>query len=79
MKVELTSTTKIVELQIGVDGPAVPARVWEGVTAAGVPVFAFITRVAAERTQDLTEFERDLQEHAPPSPEADHWPSRMIL
>lgn len=76
MKVTLTSTTKIVTL----DG--VPARVWEGTTERGVPVIAFVTRVAVDLDTDVAElavFEAELAECRPPSPEAARWPSRLVL
>lgn len=68
MKVTIESTTKIV--QIEVEGRTVPARVWEGTTARGTPVFCLVTRIApAIFKHDLSEetvreFERDLQECA---------------
>lgn len=77
MKVQLHNTTKIVQL-VTPDGD-VPARVWEGHTENGIPVIALITRIAAERTEDLAEFESDLQEMTPPSPDAEAWPARMLI
>jgi hypothetical protein len=77
MKVHLTNTTKIVELETA--GGVVPARVWEGVTDRGIPVIAFITRIAVEREADTTEFERDLAEQTPPSAAVQAWPARMLL
>jgi len=50
----------------------VPARVWQGETAAGVPIVAAITSVAldADLLEDqLTEFS-DVDEHAAPRPDA---------
>lgn len=44
MIVRLASTTKIVEMLV--DGVAVPARVWEGATANGIPVTALTVLVA---------------------------------
>ena len=83
MEIKLRNTSRVVHLsmpseQDGVQ-VAVPARVWEGHTAKGVPVIAFITRLAAERSEDLAEFDRDLQETAAPSPAVEEWPARMIL
>jgi hypothetical protein len=69
----IESTTKVVDVN------GVPARVWEGHTERGVSVIAFVTRVAAERTEDLAEFERDLAEQRPPSAAVEAWPARMIL
>ena len=80
MKVTLHNTTKIVHLTIGDgNGDGMPARVWEGHTEAGIPVIAFITRIAAERDADLAEFGRDLQEVTPPSPDVEAWPAHMLI
>ncbi len=74
MKVQLESTTAIVELN------GIKCRVWEGQTASGVKVHALIPRIAAHKDQDLTEFERELEEQAPPSLEVSHvFPLRMVL
>lgn len=77
MQVALESTDKIVTLVI--NGADVPARVWEGVTANGVPCHAFITRIAVANDQDSGEFDRDLQKHKAPTPEIAAIPLRMIL
>jgi len=54
--------------------------VWEGVTEYGVKVQALIPRIAAQDDQDLSQFEAELQEHAPPSATVQAWwPLRMIL
>lgn len=73
MDMQLTSTTKIVELN------GVPARIWEGHTAGGVPCHAFITRIAVHKDDDATEFERELQEHGPPSAAVQAIPLALIL
>ncbi len=73
MEIHLTSTTKIVYLN------GVPARVWEGVTAGGVPCHAFVTRIAVANDQDATEFELELQEHRAPSPDVAAIPLRLVL
>lgn len=52
MKASIESTDIITTL----DG--VPARVWRGVTEAGVPFVAFIHRVSVEVDEDATEFEQ---------------------
>lgn len=78
MKVQLHSTVKTVDL-VTRWGHAVPARVWEGTTEGGVPVIAFITRIAAKDDADLSEFERDLLEMTPPSPDVAAWPARMLI
>lgn len=73
MEVKLKSTTKIVELN------GVPARVWEGHTESGIKVHAFVTRIAVEKDEDVTEFEQELEEHEPPSEEIQSYPARLIL
>jgi hypothetical protein len=73
MKIILESTTKIVELN-GVQG-----RIWEGTTESGIPVHAYITRIAVEEGQDHSQFERELQEHRAPSPEVAAIPLRLVL
>jgi hypothetical protein len=74
MKVQLESTTKIVELN------GVPARIWEGHTESGIEVHAFVTRIAAKEGEDLSQFEAELQECAKPSIDVDAaYPRRLIL
>lgn len=84
MKIALVSTSKIVTLVI--DGKDVPARVWQGETVGGVPVQAFIIRIAPEipktdpRIDELTaEFERELKRQADPRPSVAAIPLRMII
>jgi hypothetical protein len=73
MKIEIESTTKIVTLN------GVPARIWEGNTASGIAVHCYVTRIAVAKELDSTEFERELQEHRPPSPALQVIPLSMIL
>ena len=70
MKIELESTTGMTELN------GVPARIWEGKTDKGIPVTAFITRIAVQKDEDALQFEKELQEHKVP---ATTWPLKMIL
>ncbi len=78
MRVTLESTSKIVDL-ITPQG-TVPARLWEGFTDHGVACHAYITRIAVDRAEDASEFERDLQAHRAPSPVLDAViPLRMVL
>jgi hypothetical protein len=72
MKIELHSTAQIVELN------GVHCRVWEGTTAGGIKLTAFIVRVAVERSDDSSEFERELHETTQPRP-LGVWPTRMVL
>jgi hypothetical protein len=78
MKITLEKTSKLVELQTSTG--IVPARIWEGTTESGVPIHAFITRIGVARHEDLTQFERELQEERPPSALIDAtYPARMVL
>jgi len=73
VKIAIESTEKIVTLN------GMPARIWEGHTASGIAVHCYITRVAVKNGEDTTEFERELQEHAPPSAEIQAIPLHLIL
>jgi hypothetical protein len=78
MNVTLESTTKIVELVV--DGKTVPARIWEGETDTGIPVHAYITRIAVAPDHDASQFERELRRtHSEPSPSIEALPLRLIL
>ena len=77
MKVQLESTTKIVQLHT--ETGVVPARIWEGVTENGIKVHAYITRIACDIDADASEFEADLQEHAAPSRAIAALPLGMVL
>ena len=62
MKAQITSTDRIV-----VDkSSTIKARVWEGVTEAGVPFTAYITLVQVAKNADNSVFERELTEHKAP-------------
>ena len=73
MKIQMHSTTKIVELN------GVPARIWEGVTEGGVECHVYVTRVAVHKDDDASEFKKELQEHAPPSINVQAIPLRLII
>jgi hypothetical protein len=76
MKITIESTDQIVTLSKGTS--EIPARVWEGETENGVKVVCLITRIAARKDQDLRQFDAELRECRPPSPEQ-VFPLRMIL
>ena len=61
MKITIESTTKIVQLG------SVPARIWEGTTDSGIAVHCFVTRIAVAKTDDASQFERELLEQRAPS------------
>lgn len=74
LKITLHNTSRIVSVN-GVDG-----RVWEGTTESGIEVIAVITRIAAPKGADLSQFEAELQEQRPPSDRATTiFPLRMVL
>lgn len=77
MEVQLRNTTKVVH--IIVDGVGIPARLWEGHTASGIPVHAYITRIAVHPEHDLAQFDRELMEQQPPTPAIAAIPARLIL
>lgn len=78
MKITVESTTKLVLLNTG-DGKPVPARIWEGHTDSGIPVHVYITRIAVDRTEDTSQFERELVEQRAPSAAIEAFPSRLVL
>ena len=73
MQITIESTTKIVTCN------GIQCRVWEGRTASGIAVEVLVPRIAARAGQDLKQFEAELQECRPPSPEAQAFPTRMTL
>lgn len=77
MKVTLESTSKVVELET--PQGRVPARIWEGHTESGIPVHAYVTRIAAPAAGDLQQFESELKETRAPSAAVEAIPLRMIL
>ncbi len=78
MKITIESTTAIVTINDGIQ-----CRVWEGHTESGIKVEVLIPRIAARKGQDLSQFEAELQEQAPPSADAlfplGAFPLRLIL
>jgi len=77
VKVTLESTTKIVRLIV--DGREVPARIWEGHTASGIPCHAYITRIAVANDQPSEAFERELLEQRRPTAAIEAIPLRLII
>lgn len=82
MKVTLENTTSMVEIKAGTVGEAIPARIWQGKTDSGIPVFCFITRVLVEDGQPPEvheQFARELKEARAPDEAAKAIPLRLIL
>ena len=73
MKITIESTSLIVNAS-GID-----CRVWVGQTQSGVQVQALIPRIAALATEDLRQFEAELQEQQAPMPKDMAFPLSMIL
>lgn len=76
MELIIESTSKTVEIN------GLPARVWEGRTASGIPVHCFITRVAVAEglpAASYSEFEKELAEQRKPSVGVEAIPLRFIL
>lgn len=73
MKILLHNTSKLVWLN------GVPARIWEGYTASGIAVHAYITRLAVEKKADAAEFESELQECAEPSADIQNLPLHLLI
>lgn len=74
MKMNLESTSRMTTVN------GAPARIWEGETEGGTPVFAAVTLVAAATDEDQGELQRDLSEHRPPSADSPvAIPSNFVL
>lgn len=67
MKATITSTTEIVEIK-DLNGRPCMARVWEGVSEAGVPFTAYLTMVQVDKAHDNSQFNAELREHKAPEP-----------
>jgi len=61
MEIQITATDKITHMH------GVPVRLWEGVTAAGIPCKVFVHRIAVAKTEDASQFEAELKEQMPPA------------
>ena len=77
MKARIESTPKIVTL-VEANVP-IQARIWEGVTESGIPFHLYVTRVAVDPKLNTTQFETELRECKPASPEIQAIPLRLIL
>lgn len=73
MEILLHNITKIVWLN------GVPARIWEGQTASGIPIHAFITRIGVEKDADHSEFLEALDTATAPSPDIESIPFRLLI
>ncbi len=78
MKITIESTDRIVTARLPGGMDEVPARVWEGSTESGIPVQCLVTRICAPASENLEQFQKELQECRPPSA-VQTFPLRMIL
>ncbi len=59
MKITIESTDQMVKVN------GAPARIWEGKTELGVPVFCMITKIGVHNKEDTSQFETELKECIP--------------
>lgn len=80
MKAKIESTDQIVTISaVGFTGQT-KARVWEGVTENGVAFVAYIPLVQVHRSENNSQFERELSEHKQPKEETLYAiDARMVL
>ena len=82
MKIIIESTDKIVTFIDREAGSVIECRIWEGHTASGIAIHAYIPRVAIADGQPANvyaQFETELKEQRKPSAEIRAIPLRMIL
>lgn len=80
VELHLRPTDKIVTANF--DGCEMRTRIWQGKTATGIPVHAFITRVAVDKGRpehEYTEFEEAVKETETPRPDVEDYDQRLIL
>lgn len=84
MKITIENTPKVVELVV--NGAKVPARLWQGETADGIPVQCYVTLIAPEVPegdpdieQKTAQFSRDLERVATPRASILAVPMSLIL
>lgn len=73
MTITITNTQKIIYIN------GIPARVWEGKTESGVPIHAFVTRIGVDKSENLEQFEKELQSCKPLSKELESYPTKLLL
>jgi hypothetical protein len=59
MQIESTNTLTTID--------GVPVRLWEGVTAGGIPCKVYVHRIAVREDQDASQFAGELAEQAKPA------------
>jgi len=79
MKITIQSTSEIVQIRTAEFADSIACRLWEGKTESGIKVQCLIPRIAALQTENLEEFERELQKMQAPSEGIRAFPLRMII
>jgi len=73
MEITLHNTTKLTSIN------GVPARIWEGHTASGIPIHCYITRIAVNHLDNCTEFDQELEHASPPTPAVMAIDNRLLI
>lgn len=70
----LCSTSRIIDVN------GIQTRLWEGTTEKGIPVHCLIVRIAVNAEDNQEDFDKELLETRPPSPEANQaFPVRLVV
>jgi hypothetical protein len=73
MEINIHNTSKIVSIN------GLKARLWEGQTKSGIPMHCLVHLVAVNSSENIEEFDRELNEVIEPSDMAKAIPTRMII
>lgn len=73
MEITIHNTTKVTPLN------GIACRIWEGQTASGIKVHAYITCIAVANEEDQKEFERELRSVSAPSGDVRTIPLRLLI
>jgi len=74
MLIILKNTDKLVDVN------GIKSLLWQGKTDSGIAITCLIIRIAVNAQADQTEFDQELIECRPPSPEADRaFPVRLVV
>lgn len=80
MQITIHNTGRVIDVLTPDGFSTFKARVWEGATDKGVPVYCVIARIAVDAEADQSQFQRELHEVTPPTP--DSWvaiPAKIVL
>ena len=79
MRMTLEKTDTIIQMKASSFDHTIFARLWTGRTSSGIEVQALITRIAANRNQNIDELDRELKGKPAPSPIDIAFPLRLII